>query len=263
MLEPALDISVKSDPVWWAEQLGGTLLAGGSIRLNNHKGRIEDLDGFNAGHWWVQDVAASLPVKLLGGIDGKKIADLCAAPGGKTAQLLCAGAEVCAVDASAPRVQRMKENLHRLGLQTEIVTKDIMQWSPAKTFDVVLLDAPCSATGTIRRHPDLAHIKDSSDIVEMAAKQARLLDRAVNLLGWGGILLYCTCSLEPEEAERQIENFIKHTPSVNLLPFTDASSATATDINRDWITPEGYLRTMPCHEMDGFFAARMEVTNGL
>ena len=195
--EPALDVTVKSDPAQWASALGGSVLPTGSVRAIVH-GPVPRLPGYADGAWWVQDAAAALPARLLGDVAGKRIADLCAAPGGKTAQLAAAGARVTAVDRSAPRLERLKQNLARLGLTAETIAADVTDWQ-SEPFDAVLLDAPCSATGTIRRHPDIPWLKRESDIASLAALQRRLLARAVELTRPGGLIVYCTCSLEPDE----------------------------------------------------------------
>ena len=179
LVEPPLDVTVKSEPELWAERLAGRVLPTGSVRLLP-KGRIEALPGFDEGAWWVQDVAASLPARLLGDVAGKRVADLCAAPGGKTAQLALAGASVTAVDSSKTRIGMLAENLDRLGLKAELVVGDATTFRADETFDAVLLDAPCSSTGTIRRHPDIPYLKSPRDIEALAALQARLLDNAAS-----------------------------------------------------------------------------------
>ena len=200
--EPALDLTVKSDPESLAAQLGGRVLPTGTVRTIAH-GTMTALPGFAEGAWWVQDAAAALPARLVGAVAGLRVADLCAAPGGKTAQLAAAGASVTAVDRAPARLNRLRENLTRLSLQAELVCADVEEWQ-AEPFDAVLLDAPCSSTGTIRRHPDIPWLKQAADITKLAAFQSRLLDRAVALTKPGGTLVYCTCSLEPEEGENII-----------------------------------------------------------
>src|SRR5271170_4999652 len=184
--EPALDLTVKGDPQIWAERLGGRVLPTGSVRTIAH-GAVTALPGFAEGAWWVQDAAAALPVRLLGDVRGKRVADLCAAPGGKTAQLLNAGAAVTAVDRAPARLNRLRENLTRLSLQAELVCADVEEWQ-VEPFDAVLLDAPCSSTGTIRRHPDIPWLKHPADITKLAAFQSRLIKRAVALTKPGGTL---------------------------------------------------------------------------
>jgi 16S rRNA (cytosine967-C5)-methyltransferase len=261
LIEPPLDLTVKSDPELWAERLAGRVLPTGSVRLLP-KGRIEDLPGFAEGAWWVQDVAASLPARLLGDVAGKRVADLCAAPGGKTAQLALAGAAVVAVDGSKTRLKLLGENLERLGLEAEMVLADAGTWQPEERFDAVLLDAPCSSTGTFRRHPDIPYLKSPKDIVALAALQARLLDHAATLLKPGGRLVYSTCSLEPEEGEAQIAAFLVRNDAFRLDPIDSGEVFGQTE----WIEPSGCLRTFPYDlkletaewsGMDGFFATRL------
>lgn len=259
--EAALDISVKSEPASWAERLGGTLLPTGSIRLDAG-GRIEDLPGFQEGAWWVQDLGAAIPARLLGDVAGLRVADLCAAPGGKTAGLAAAGALVTAVDISKSRLLRVAENLKRLGLEAQLIAADICAAAPPEPFDAVLLDAPCTATGTIRRHPDILRLKRESDVAALAALQAKMLDRASAMLKPGGLLVYCTCSLEPEEGVEQIEQLLVRDTSLSRVPV----SATEFDGDPAWITAAGDLRTLPFHAvganttitgLDGFYAARL------
>ena len=215
--EPALDLTVKYDAESWAERLRGRVLPTGTVRTLA-QGAISLLPGFTEGAWWVQDAAASLPARLFGDVGGKTIADLCAAPGGKTAQLAFAGARVTAVDRSAARLNRLRENLTRLSLNADTVTADALEWQGGP-FDAVLLDAPCSSTGTIRRHPDVPWLKSEADIAMLASLQQRLLDRAVDLLKPGAMLVYCVCSLEPEEAEDQIAALLARDPRVSRAPI--------------------------------------------
>lgn len=242
--EPPLDLTVKSDPAAWAERLDGIVLPSGSVRLRGREA-ITALSGFAEGEWWVQDAAAALPALLLAPKPGERVADLCAAPGGKTAQLAGAGAIVTAVDRSGPRLRRLRANLERLGLTAEIVTADAAAYE-AELFDAVLLDAPCSATGTIRRHPDVAWTKRPEDVTKLAALQARLLDRAAALTRPGGRLVYCTCSLEREEGEAQIEAFLARTPGFVRSPIAPAEIGGAAEA----LTPSGELRTLP-HQLAG------------
>jgi len=259
-LAPApLDLTVKADPATWAERLGGTVVAGGSVRLAD-PGPVRDLPGYNEGTWWVQDAAAALPARLLGDVRGLSVLDLCAAPGGKTAQLAAAGAEVTAVDRAAKRIEILNANLARLGLTADTVTDDALDWTPNGTFDAILLDAPCSATGTIRRHPDLARTKTAADVAKLAALQGRLLARAADWLRPGGTLVLATCSLQPEEGADQIAAFLAARRDFRRRPL---AAGEARGIESEMITPEGDLRTLPCHlagygGMDGFFAARLE-----
>jgi 16S rRNA (cytosine967-C5)-methyltransferase len=261
--EAPLDISVKADAAAWAERLGGTLLPTGSVRLEAG-GRVDELAGFAEGAWWVQDAAAALPAKLLGPVAGLSVADLCAAPGGKTAELAAAGARVTAVDVSQPRLARVRENLARLRLEAETLAVDIVGWQTDRRFDAVLLDAPCTATGTIRRHPDILHLKRSSDIAALSALQARLLERAVALVRPGGTIVYCTCSLEPEEGVRQIDSILAQ-GGVERCPIRSDEVGGQSHL----LTEAGDLRTLPFHHLgigarssglDGFYAARLTKT---
>jgi 16S rRNA (cytosine967-C5)-methyltransferase len=261
LIEPPLDLTVKSEPDLWAGRLDGRVLPTGSVRLLP-KGRIDALPDFTDGAWWVQDVAASLPARLLGDVRGQRVADLCAAPGGKTAQLALAGASVVAVDSSKTRLALLAENLARLGLEVDTVLADAVAWHPEERFDAVLLDAPCSSTGTIRRHPDIPYVKSPKDIVALAALQARLLDNAATLVKPGGRLVYSTCSLEPEEGEAQIAAFLTRNDAFSLDPIAPGELFGQSA----WIEPSGALRTFPYElkletaewsGMDGFFAARL------
>ena len=259
-LEPSLDFSVKRDPEGWAEKLSGIVLPTGSVRAIA-SGPIELMPGFAEGEWWVQDAAAALPAMLLGDVRGMRVADLCAAPGGKTAALANAGAHVTAVDISAPRLARLTDNLYRLGLTAETVTADVLTWQPREPFDAILLDAPCTSTGTIRSHPDIAWLKRADDVAALAALQTKMIARATSSLKPGGILIYCTCSLEPEEGETQIARAIAELPLVSLPVSAAEIGGLAEAIN-----PYGNVRTLPFHlphptprlsGLDGFFIARL------
>lgn len=259
LCEPALDLSVTGDAAHWAQILGASILPTGSLRLVP-KGRIEALAGFDDGAWWVQDTAASLPARLFGDVRGKHVIDLCAAPGGKTAQLAGAGAQVTAVDKSSHRAARLKANLHRLGLDCRIVIADALDWQPDEPADMVLLDAPCSASGILRRHPDVAWVKSTADRANLVAIQAQLLAHAATLIRPGGLLVYCTCSLEPVEGEAQIAAFLQQCDHFARVPIeAEEIGGLAKAIN-----DAGDLRTLPSFfsdvappGMDGFFAARL------
>jgi 16S rRNA (cytosine967-C5)-methyltransferase len=259
--EAALDISVKTDGQVWAERLGGRLLPTGSIRIAP-AGRIEDLPGYAEGAWWVQDAGAALVTLAAGSVAGRSVADLCAAPGGKTAALAAAGARVIAVDQSAVRLERMRANLKRLGLAAEVVEADAAAWQPGRSFDVVVLDAPCTATGTIRRHPDILRLKSPDDVPRMAAVQERMLAHAAALVRSGGLLLYSVCSLEREEGELQIEALLARDSRFARA----AISAAETGAEPEWISAAGDVRTLPFHlaqlpaelsGIDGFYVARL------
>jgi 16S rRNA (cytosine967-C5)-methyltransferase len=259
--EPTLDLTVKGDAAGWAERLGGIVLPTGSLRLLGHE-PVVDLEGYEAGAWWVQDAAAALPARLLAPRPAMRVADLCAAPGGKAAQVAAAGAAVTAVDRSAERLKALAANFERLRLDADVVVADALNFE-APPFDAVLLDAPCTATGTIRRHPDVAWTKRPSDLASLAKLQAQLLDKAVSLAKPGGVLVYCACSLEPEEGEAQIAALIRRNPDIRRAPIA------ANEIGglAESVSPLGELRTLPCFlwtdddprrsGLDGFFAARL------
>jgi len=251
-LPPPLDLTLR-DPgstAEWAEKLGGTSLMPGHVRLARGTA-VENIEGFSDGAWWVQDLAASLPARLLGAGAGKRVLDLCAAPGGKTMQLAAAGWQVIALDASARRLERVQANLDRTGLSAELVVGDALEWSPGDLFDAVLLDAPCTATGTARRHPDVLHRIGPRQIAELTELQATLLDRAACWVKPGGTLVYAVCSLEPEEGEAQAEAVtLTHDP----IEPGEVPAGLA-------LTPQGWLRTDPgmlpeVGGLDGFFMAR-------
>lgn len=256
LAEPPLHLTVKSDPEKWAERLGGTVLPTGSVAVP--AAEIPALPGYIEGAWWVQDTAAALPVRLLGEIRGRTVYDLCAAPGGKTAQLAAAGADVVSLDHSPERQARLRDNLDRLNFDARLVTADLLGWRPDTQASHVLLDAPCTATGTIRRHPDVAHIKSPMDIMALSRLQADMLNHAAGLVAPGGLLVYCTCSLEPEEGLEQIAAFLAEHSDFSRVPLTAEDTCGLEML----ISTEGDLRTLPCHlsgqgGMDGFYAARL------
>jgi 16S rRNA (cytosine967-C5)-methyltransferase len=261
--EPSLDITVKSDAAQWASRLHGEILPTGSVRTLL-QGSVTMLPGFAEGQWWVQDAAAALPPRLFGDVAGKSIVDLCAAPGGKTAQLALAGAHVTAVDRSPGRMARLRDNFTRLGLQTDAVVADAVDWPGGSQglFDGILVDAPCTSTGTIRRHPDVAWLRQEADIAALVSLQKRLLQKSATLLKPGGTLIYCTCSLEPEEGEQAISALLAAESTLRRAPIEAGEVAGLSEI----LTAEGDLRTLPCHlphqdprlgGLDGFYAARL------
>lgn len=265
----ALDLSCRSDPAGWAERLGGVLLPTGSVRILDRR-PVTELPGFDEGAFWVQDAAAAIPALLLDVKVGERVLDLCAAPGGKTAQMALAGAAVTAVDRSEPRIERLAANMARLGLSPEIVRGDALTFR-AEPFDAVLLDAPCTATGTLRRHPDIGWTRSEDDIRVLAKKQVAMLDRASGLVRPGGRLVYCVCSLEPEEGEAQAESFLERHSDFRREPILPGEKG----IGGEMLTQVGDLRTMPDlwteapqsaleswrSGLDGFYAVRL-VRNG-
>ena len=255
--EPPLDLTVKTEPEVWAGRLDGMHLVANTVR-RPAGGSIEDLPGYDEGAWWVQDVAATLPAILLGDVRGRRVIDLCAAPGGKTAQLAAAGAEVIAVELSPRRAERLKANLERLRLNAEVVIADALEWRPDEPVSLILLDAPCTATGTIRRHPDIPWQKCPADVARMAALQTRLLAAACAMLAPDGILIYASCSLQPEEGPQVIESALAGGLPLERLPvIADELEGLPVEISQ-----AGDVRTLPCHlagqgGMDGFFIARL------
>ncbi|RAU23618.1 MFS transporter [Paramagnetospirillum kuznetsovii] len=258
LVEAPMDITVAHDPAGWAGRLEAELLSTGSLRRAGG-GAVAGMSGFDDGGWWVQDAAAALPARLLGDVAGKSVADLCAAPGGKALQLVTAGARVTAVDRSAKRLVRFTANLKRLGLAATVVEADAGAWTPPEPFDAILLDAPCSATGTLRRHPDVALHKNPAEVTKLAMVQERLLKAAVAMLKPGGLLVYCVCSLEPEEGVEQVERLLASGAPLIRIPIAAGELGGLGEL----ITPLGDLRTLPCHladkgGMDAFFAARLQ-----
>ena len=266
--EAPLDLTIKENHEFWAKELNGTLFANGTLRLSNPKSKISDLKGYDQGHWWVQDLAASLPVMLLGDVTNKKVLDLCAAPGGKTAQLLTKGAMVTAVDIDASRMERLKQNIERLKLEENLTThvSDASEFlsNNQNTFDIIVLDAPCSATGTFRKHPEVLHLKNIEDVNRQVELQQKLLKQALASIKTDGIVLYCTCSISKSEGEQVVKHVLENTPNTSLL------AAKITDINKingknlsDNVIDNGVLRTLPYYEenhggMDSFFAALIQ-----
>ncbi|WP_375254217.1 RsmB/NOP family class I SAM-dependent RNA methyltransferase [Yoonia sp.] len=247
-----LDLTPKADANDVAKAVGGVVLPTGSVRVVN-AGQVSALPGFETGDWWVQDAAAALPVKLLGNASGLKVLDLCAAPGGKAMQLAALGAKVTAVDLSERRMARVTENLTRVGLQVRTIVSDAFEFDETG-FDAIVLDAPCSATGTIRRHPDLPYAKDGSEFGALMDQQGAMIDHALGLLKPGGRLVFCTCSLLPDEGEVQVEAALSRHPGVTAETPQPAGTDSA------WATPEGGLRLRPDYwadqgGMDGFYMA--------
>ncbi|RWX74555.1 MFS transporter [Neorhizobium lilium] len=264
LVQPAIDLTVKSDPELWAKRLGASILPTGSLRLPSFQGSITELEGYDEGAWWVQDAASSIPPKLFGDLKGKRIADLCAAPGGKTAQLIAAGAIVTAVEQSANRVVRLKQNLQRLQLEADVVTGDLFEFQPAEPLDGILLDAPCSSTGTTRRHPDVLWTKGPEDIAKLSALQEKMLRHALTLVKPGGVVVFSNCSLDPSEGEELVARVLADLPDVERVPVDP----------KEWpgleaaISPLGDVRTTPATlqatdvvagGMDGFFASVLRV----
>lgn len=261
-VEAPIDFTVKAEPDKWAEALSGIVLPTGSVRVEHLVAPVTGLPGFAEGEWWVQDAAAALPARMMGDIAGKSVVDLCAAPGGKTAQLALAGAEVTALDTSRNRLKRLGDNLARLGLQAETVEADALKWEPGRLFDAVLLDAPCSSTGTVRRHPDVPWTKSPEDVAKLAHLQSKLLAAACRMVRPGGHVVFSNCSLDPAEGELLLAEFLAQTPEMVIEPLQPGEIAGADS----FITPRGVLRTTPADldlgrpeisGLDGFFATRL------
>jgi 16S rRNA (cytosine967-C5)-methyltransferase len=257
LIEPPLDVTAKADAAEWATRLEAELLPTGTLRRASG-GRIEDLPGYSEGAWWIQDAGSTLPVHILGDVRGQSVIDLCAAPGGKTAQLAAAGATVIAVDHAAERLDRLRENVRRLKLVVNTVTADAAEWIPSAPADAVLLDAPCTATGTARRHPDVLWRKDASDVLAQVQIQNRLIAAASRMVKPGGTLVYCVCSLTREEGEDVVEPFLANNPNFERRPL----NASELGGEAQFITDKGDLRTLPSHwpqrgGIDGFYAARL------
>ena len=240
--------------MFWAGRLDGELLPTGTIR-RAAGGHVAELPGFAEGAWWVQDAAAALPVRLLGDMAGKRVADLCAAPGGKTMQLCAAGAQVTAVDVSNRRMTRLGENLARMGFSAALVAADAAKWTPSERFDAILLDAPCSGTGTLRRHPDIAWLKDEEDVARLTLTQDRLLTHAVDLLKPGGVLIYAVCSLQEDEGPARVAALLGRRSDIRRLPV----ATTELPGLETAVTVDGDVRTLPSMGVDGFYIARLTV----
>ncbi len=258
LAEALTDLTVKDDPEEWAKKLEARLLPTGSLRLNGET-PIPEIEGFAEGSWWVQDMAASLPVKIMGDLKGKRVFDLCAAPGGKMLQMAARGAQVVALDRSEKRLKRLRENLERTKLTAEIVCSDALLFEPEEKADIILLDAPCTATGTIRRHPDVTHLKKPDDMDRMVGLQIRLLDyAATNLLKEGGTLIYAVCSLQSQEAEHQVNAFLERMPHFQREVIAVEEIGGVSEM----ITKDGDIRCLPCQlpdfgGVDGFYVARL------
>lgn len=255
----AIDLTVRSDPQGWAERLGGVVLPTGSVRLRPFDRPITSLEGFEAGEWWVQDAAASLPARLFGDLEGRRVVDLCAAPGGKTAQLAAAGASVTALDQSGNRLKRLAANLDRLKLSAELVEANMLDYRPEEPFDAALLDAPCSSTGTTRRHPDVLWTKGPDDIKKLAALQARMLRHACDLVRPGGLVVFSNCSLDPKEGEEMVAALLAERTDMERVPVSPDQWPGLEEA----VSPEGALRTTPAMilprdgvagGLDGFYA---------
>lgn len=260
--EAALDITLKNKGQKndMAEKLDAVLLPTGTLR-RPHGGHVTDFSGFHEGAWWVQDASSAIPANLFGDIEGKTVLDLCAAPGGKTMQLAAQGAKVVALDRSAARLKTLSENLQRVGLekQVQVVVEDGSVWRPREKFSYILLDAPCTATGTIRRHPDLLSLKGEKDQAGLTGIQERLMANAAELLEIGGILVYCTCSLQKAEGEGQIEKFLAGHPNFGRSPIRREEFGNVEGM----VNADGEMRILPYHlkdagGMDGFFIARLK-----
>jgi 16S rRNA (cytosine967-C5)-methyltransferase len=255
--EPPLDITLKGDLADWPLRLGATALPTGTLRLSD-SGNVAELPGFTEGAWWVQDAAAALPARLLGDVQGCRVLDLCSAPGGKTMQLAAAGADVLAVDQSTKRLRRVTENLQRVGLAAQTVAGDLADWRPPQAFSHVLLDAPCTATGTLRRHPEIAYLKSPLDAAKLVDVQDRMLDAAAEMTAPAGILVYAVCSLDPREGRSRVAAFLARNAAFKRMPVATGEIVGADAL----LSKDGDLATLPNHwtekgGMDGFFAARL------
>ena len=259
--DPPLDLTLRrgEDPEAWAARLDARVLPGGALRLAPGAGEVGRLPGYGEGAWWVQDFAAGLPVRLFGNLAGKTVLDLCAAPGGKTAQLAAAGAEVIALDLSESRLERLRGNLKRLGLVAATVVADAATWRPPQPAAAILLDAPCTATGILRRHPDIARLRRPQDVAALTEVQDELLRAAAAMLAPGGTLVYAVCSLQPEEGPVRIDRLLEEVPELARQPLRAEEIHGLSEL----VTPDGDLRSLPCHlaepgGMDGFYACRLQ-----
>lgn len=255
--EAPLDFSVKSDPEFWAGQLDAVIMPTGTLRREK-QASIPQLTGYEEGKWWIQDLSAAMPAKLFHSLKGRTAVDLCAAPGGKTAQMITAGADVTAVDISENRIKRLKENLKRLNFDVKTVCADIQKWEQQKNrkFDIVLLDAPCSATGTLRRHPDVACHRTAQDVDRLSNTQKQLLKTAVNMMNENGEMIYCVCSVLSEEGRQIIDDAV-NSGLVERVPLD------SSEVPPEMISKEGDLLIFPffyesAGGCDGFFAARLK-----
>ena len=265
LTEAKTDITLKEHKEHWAETLDGIMLPTESLRRHGG-GSVIDLEGFNDGAWWVQDASAAIPAKLFGDINGKTVIDLCAAPGGKTSQLAAQGAQVIALDRSSKRMERLTENMARMGFKqsVEVAIGDGAIWLPPEPVDAVLLDAPCSATGTLRRHPDVMHLKSGHDVSRLGDLQTRLLDNAAKMIKPDGMIIYCTCSLQKSEGEQQVDQFLANNEGFARKPIAADEVGGLSEM----ITKDGDLRILPHYlaelgdlgGMDGFYVARLVKT---
>lgn len=265
-----VDLSVKEKPAEWAKKLNAKVLPNGSLRLPQNV-KVRELEGYEQGEWWVQDAAASLPALVAGDLSSKITADLCAAPGGKTAQIALTAEKVYAFDISSTRLERLKENMERLNLNNKIETinadaAEYLHSNPAMKFDVILLDAPCSATGTMRRHPEVLHIKTIDDVQKQCTEQKKLLNAAAESLKQNGILIYSVCSIAKAEGEEQIRNFLAENPNFKIVPIKAHEVTKFGTWNDDFILENGAIRTLPYYEqniggMDAFFVCKLQKIN--
>lgn len=260
-----LDITVKSNPEEWCEKFNADILPNGTLRIHN-AAKIQTLSEYNAGKWWVQDVAASLPVIVAGDINGKEVIDLCAAPGGKTAQLAAKGANVTALDISENRLQTLKQNMQRLGFNNiKIMVGDAAEYTRAcmEKYDLVLLDAPCSASGTFRRHPEVLHIKNNEDVKEQKNLQRKILDGCASILKIGGVLVYSVCSICKQEGELQIAEFLCEHSEFKRIKIREEEISSYGKWSDKIINENGEIRTLPYYlksqnGMDSFFICKLQ-----